>query len=69
MRWAGLGVGVHQGRGRQAALEAPGTQQPSLALQVYSLHWNQVRRDSFLSGSWDDTVKLWNLVGGRHPPP
>jgi peroxin-7 len=33
-------------------------------LQVYSLHWNQVRRDSFLSGSWDDTVKLWNLA---HP--
>ncbi len=28
------------------------------ALQVYSLHWNQVRRDCFLSGSWDDTVSL-----------
>lgn len=32
--------------------------------QVYSLHWNQVRRDCFLSGSWDDTVKLWNLQVG-----
>lgn len=32
--------------------------------EVCSLHWNVVRRDSFLSASWDDTVKLWNLV---HP--
>lgn len=32
-----------------------------LQLQAYCLHWNQVRRDCFLSGSWDDTIKLWNL--------
>ena len=30
--------------------------------QVYSLSWNLVRRDCFLSGSWDDTVRLWSLA-------
>ena len=30
--------------------------------QVYCLHWNPVRRDVFLSGSWDDSVKLWSLA-------
>ncbi len=29
--------------------------------QVHSVHWNQVRRDCFLSGAWDDTCKLWSL--------
>lgn len=29
--------------------------------EVHSLHWNQVRRDCFLSGAWDDTCKLWSL--------
>lgn len=31
------------------------------AHEVASLSWNQVRHDSFLSASWDDTVKLWTL--------
>ena len=33
----------------------------TLSTQVHSLHWNQVRRDCFLSGAWDDTCKLWSL--------
>ena len=32
--------------------------------QVYCLSWNMVRRNVFLSGSWDDTIKLWDLA---HP--
>ena len=31
------------------------------AHEAYCLNWNPVRRDCFLSGSWDDTVKLWTL--------
>jgi len=27
--------------------------------EVYAVSWNLVRRDCFLSASWDDTVKLW----------
>ncbi|GAB4827202.1 peroxisomal targeting signal 2 receptor [Ancistrocladus abbreviatus] len=27
--------------------------------EVHSSDWNPTRRDSFLSSSWDDTVKLW----------
>ncbi len=30
--------------------------------QVYCLSWNVVRRNVFLSGSWDDTIKLWDLA-------
>jgi peroxin-7 len=29
--------------------------------EVYAVAWNQTRRDCFLSASWDDTIKLWNL--------
>ena len=29
--------------------------------EVHSLDFNPVRRDSFLSSSWDDTIKLWTL--------
>jgi peroxin-7 len=29
--------------------------------QVYSLSWNLVRRNVFLSGSWDDSIKLWDM--------
>ena len=32
--------------------------------QVYSLNWNLVRRNVFLSGSWDDTIRLWDA---NHP--
>ena len=31
---------------------------------MYSLNWNTVRRSVFLSGSWDDSIKLWDL---QHP--
>ena len=31
---------------------------------MYSLNWNTVRRNVFLSGSWDDSIKLWDL---QHP--
>lgn len=30
--------------------------------QVYSLNWNLVRRNMFLSGSWDDTIRLWDVA-------
>ena len=30
-------------------------------LQVYCLSWNLMRRNVFLSGSWDDTIKLWDM--------
>ncbi|KAJ3686334.1 hypothetical protein LUZ61_015498 [Rhynchospora tenuis] len=29
--------------------------------EAQSVDWNPVRRDSFLSGSWDDTIKLWTI--------
>lgn len=29
--------------------------------EVHSVDWNTTRRDSFLSSSWDDTIKLWTL--------
>ena len=28
---------------------------------MHSLNWNLVRRHLFLSGSWDDSVKLWDV--------
>ena len=30
-------------------------------MQVYCVNWNVVRRNIFLTGSWDDTIKLWDL--------
>ncbi len=30
-------------------------------MQVYCVNWNVVRRNTFLTGSWDDTIKLWDL--------
>ncbi|CAI5517788.1 unnamed protein product, partial [Closterium sp. Naga37s-1] len=33
--------------------------------EVQSVDWNVVRRDSFLSSSWDDTIKLWALESGQ----
>lgn len=29
--------------------------------EVSSVEWNTVRKDSFLSASWDDSIKLWTL--------
>lgn len=29
--------------------------------EVHSVDYNPVRRDSFLSAAWDDTVKLWTV--------
>ena len=45
-------------------LSAPPQANPLRSLEehrheVYSVAWNVVRRDCFLSASWDDTVKLW----------
>ncbi|KAK8970278.1 Peroxisome biogenesis protein 7 [Platanthera guangdongensis] len=31
------------------------------AREVHAVDWNPVRRDSFLSASWDDSLKLWTL--------
>jgi len=31
------------------------------AWQVYSLNWNMTHRNLFLSGSWDDTIKVWDV--------
>jgi WD40 repeat protein len=47
-------------------LSAPGAMNPLRSLEehsheVYSVEWNPSRRDCFLSASWDDTIKLWNL--------
>eukprot|EP00850_Spirogloea_muscicola_P009172 SM000051S17532 [mRNA] locus=s51:75285:77354:- [translate_table: standard] len=33
--------------------------------EVYSVEWNTARKDSFLSASWDDTIKLWTLDSPR----
>lgn len=30
------------------------------AREVFSVHWNLVAKDTFLSSSWDGTVKIWN---------
>ena len=37
---------------------------PEALRQVYSLSWNTVNKGLFLSGSWDDSIKLWDLA---HP--
>jgi WD40 repeat protein len=49
-------------------LSAPPQANPLRSLEehrheVYSVSWNVVRRDCFLSASWDDTVKLWCVCG------
>jgi peroxin-7 len=28
--------------------------------EVYSVDWNMVEKERFISGSWDDTIKLWH---------
>ena len=47
-------------------LSLPPTANPIRSLQehtreVQSVDYNPVRRDSFISSSWDDSVKLWTL--------
>lgn len=47
-------------------LSLPPQQNPSRSLlehtrEVHSVDWNPTRRDSFISGSWDDTIKLWTV--------
>ena len=37
---------------------------PYILLQVYSVNLNLVQRNLFLSGSWDDSIKLWDI---QHP--
>lgn len=37
------------------------TGEPKPWLQVYCVSWNMVRRNVFLSGSWDDSIKLWDM--------
>lgn len=47
-------------------LSLPPTANPVRSLQehsreVHSVDYNVVRKDSFLSSSWDDTIKLWTV--------
>ncbi|KNE65072.1 hypothetical protein AMAG_10736 [Allomyces macrogynus ATCC 38327] len=30
------------------------------AREVFSVHWNQVAKDSFASASWDSSIKIWS---------
>jgi peroxin-7 len=30
------------------------------AREVFAVHWNLVAKDTFLSSSWDGTIKIWN---------
>ena len=32
--------------------------------EACSVNWNMLKRDLFLSSSWDDSVKLWSLASG-----
>ncbi|KXS13201.1 WD40 repeat-like protein [Gonapodya prolifera JEL478] len=33
--------------------------------EVFSVSWNQVKKDTFVSSSWDHTVKVWNPTHPR----
>ena len=35
------------------------------AREVFAVHWNLVGKDTFLSSSWDGTVRQWDLRGGQ----
>jgi len=39
---------------------------PAHEKEVYSVHWNPMAKDTFVSGSWDLTAKLWSP---RRPAP
>ncbi|KAL2938830.1 Peroxisome biogenesis protein 7 [Bienertia sinuspersici] len=47
-------------------LSLPPPQNPTRSLnehtrEVHSVDWNPTRRDSFVSGAWDDSIKLWTV--------
>ena len=43
------------------AAKGPGALHGATPAQVYSLNWNLAKRSLLLSGSWDDSIKLWDL--------
>lgn len=59
-------AGIADGSVKLYDLSLPPTANPIRSLQehtreVHSVDYNVVRKDSFLSSSWDDTVKLWTV--------
>lgn len=61
----GPGTGNGGNGGNPIAPAAPLRSLHEHAREVQSLSWNCNRRELFLSGSWDDTIKLWTLDAPR----